>query len=678
MSILSSDLSLVFEAIPIPAVLIDAGGAILDINQVFLDRAQRHGYDLRKEIWVGQPVWAFAPEPNRSRFETFVRRALAQEGIAPSRERFAYELKTTIHTEISITPLQDPAGQALGALVLWQDITGEVWQAQRQQLAARVRDEVWRMQSSRDMEGVLIAVRNGLEELRVPFNNCGVNLVDSAADPLQVHFHSMTEEGVWLPSPDVPGTEIVLQIWRSQQVAYRQDLDREDRYGETALMAANFDQHIRSVVDVPFAQGTLAVNSTLPEAFSPEDLEILQEMAQVLSEGFQRLGDFLALEQRNRELEREVVERQQAETSLRLIQFTLEHASEAVIWFGVDGRIFYANKAACRSLGYTREELLSLTIRDIDPDFPPQETWAQVWERIRTQPQPRNRETRHRARDGRVFPVEITATYLEFDGREYVCTFARDITARKHLEEQLLQAQKMEAIGQLTAGIAHNFNNMLQAVLGNLSLALERAPASLRSFLQEAEASANRAADMVRQLMVFSRPAIALAPHLVDLRLLLQRTLDICRRTFDQSLRLQAELPIRLPVVEGNPGHLEQVLLNLLLNARDALEGVRRPERHITTSLAVLSLPAGQVAAGLPPGEYVRLQVSDNGTGMDESTRARIFEPFFTTKEVGEGTGLGLTVSQQLAAKYGVGLEINAKEGAWAEVRLRIPYGPNA
>jgi PAS domain S-box-containing protein len=663
--------SALFDALQEPAALVDVEGRFTDLNQTFLERAQRRGFSHVKAAWIGRHFWdtPFLRDPQGC--EVFVRRALAQ-GPTGAKGRFIYDFDVEVHMELSLTPLHDPQGQVLGGLVLWKNVTAQVRQEQRRQILPQVREAIWRMGSSKDVVGILVAVRDGLEKLDVPFVNCGVNLVDSAGPEPQVYSHSMTEEGIWLPAKtDDPGSETVLRIWRSKETAYRRDLDREDRYGEAGWIKADFNQPIRSVVDAPFSHGTLAINSTVPDAFDLEDVDALQAMARVLSEGFQRLEDFHLLEARNQDLEQEVAERRQAETALRLAQFTIEHTSEAVFWFGPDGRFFYANEAACRSLGYTRKELTSLRITDIDPDFP-REPWATTWKRVQQQSQPRSHETRHLAKGGRVFPVEITATYLNFDGREFVCTFARDITTRKQLESQLRQSQKMEAVGQLTAGIAHNFNNMLQVISGNLHLIHDQVPPLLRTHLADAEESAGRAADMVRQLMVFARPTGPHHPQPLDLAALLRHILAICRPTFDQRIQLDARISPQLPQAKGHTGQLEQVLLNLLINARDALElATSAAEPRICTALQLAA--AEDLPADLQPGAYLRLQVSDNGVGMDEDTQTRVFEPFFTTKPVGKGTGLGLATVYAIVQEHRGRITCESRVGEGTTFSVYLP-----
>jgi PAS domain S-box-containing protein len=183
----------------------------------------------------------------------------------------------------------------------WKDVQSVLL---LKEVADRVREEIWKMRDSRDMKRVLIAVQDGLLKLGIPFTDCGVNMVDRTADPPSVRFYNMTQERQWFQAkPDDPGGAVILQIWKTGTVAYRRDLDAEDLYEEAARIEWGYEHHIRSVVDVPFSHGTLAVNSTRPNAFSERDIEILQEFVQVLSEGFTRSEDLRTLERRNQELE---------------------------------------------------------------------------------------------------------------------------------------------------------------------------------------------------------------------------------------------------------------------------------------------------------------------------------------------------------------------------------------
>ncbi|HKP64132.1 MAG TPA: ATP-binding protein [Polyangiales bacterium] len=241
---------------------------------------------------------------------------------------------------------------------------------------------------------------------------------------------------------------------------------------------------------------------------------------------------------------------------------------------------------------------------------------------------------------------------------------AFDITARKRLEEQLNQVQKMEAIGELTAGIAHNFNNVLSIILPNVALCKREAAPQQYARLADIEHAAERAADLVRQLMLFARREVEVKKSPLDPILTVQRTLEICRTTFDRGIDFQLEVGAEVPRVNANAGQLEQVLLNICLNARDALEDgdVRAPSIAIRVERSA--------------GGDLRIRVSDNGPGMDEQTRSRVFEPFFTTKAVGRGTGLGLASAYAIVNDHGGRIRCESRSGEGSTFEILLPGLP--
>lgn len=209
---------------------------------------------------------------------------------------------------------------------------------------------------------------------------------------------------------------------------------------------------------------------------------------------------------------------------------------------------------------------------------------------------------------------------------------------------QLRQAHEMEAVGQLTAGIAHNFNNMLQSILLNLELTAARAPVKLQASLKEAIEEGLRVVQMVRQLMIFGRQQPAGRYGCFDLGVVVENTAEICRKTFDRAISLRTQVEEDLPPALGDPTQIQQVLLNLCLNAREPLEAAGDdPLIEVRAELG----PAGRAAENRLWGE-----VQDNGCGMDKETRERVFEPFYTTKEVGKGTGLGLATVYAIVRDY--------------------------
>src|SRR5258708_11690247 len=224
---------------------------------------------------------------------------------------------------------------------------------------------------------------------------------------------------------------------------------------------------------------------------------------------------------------------------------------------------------------------------------------------------------------------------------------ARDITDRRRLEEHLRQSQKMEAVGQLAGGVAHDFNNLLTAILGYCNLMLDDVPKEdpLRQDLEEIRSAGERAAALTRQLLAFSRRQM-LQPQIVDINTLVQQLEKLLRRLLSEETVLVTALAPDLHTVKVDPASIEQVLVNLAVNSRDAM--VDGGQLTIETANVELDAAYADTHATIIPGQYVMLAVGDTGPGTDAATKARIFEPFFTTKEQGKGSGLGL------ATVYGI------------------------
>ena len=454
----------------------------------------------------------------------------------------------------------------------------------------------------------------------------------------------------------------------------------------------------------------------------------------------------------------DITDRKRAESMLRLTQFAVDHIGDAAYWMGPDARFTYVNDAACQELGYTREELLGMTVHDIDPNFPEQ-VWEAHWKDVR-QSKTFGMESYHRRKNGTLYPAEVTVNYVEFEGREYNCAFARnitdrkeaeeqilkfktitdrshygaaitdlqgnllyvndafaimhgrkassmvgaslmichseehrplieiqiqrihheggfigeevwhvkedgsefltlmtmslicndsgdpvymaatviDITDRKEIEEQLRQSQKMESVGQLAGGVAHDFNNMLGGIVGFAEL-LKEDLADLgqhNDYVEQIIESAERAADLTSKLLAFSRKG-KLHSKPVDLHVAIKAATAILEHSIDRRIEMILHLNATETIVVGDASQLQNSILNLCLNARDAM-----PDGG-TLSITTEHTTADQdgscaKAFCLPDGGYVEIRVTDSGIGMAASTAARVFEPFFTTKGVGKGT----------------------------------------
>jgi len=338
-------------------------------------------------------------------------------------------------------------------------------------------------------------------------------------------------------------------------------------------------------------------------------------------------------------------------------------------------RILAVNGAAISRYGYSEAEFLALTIRDIRPV----EEQGRLEQELARRPDDGAIRTgvRHRAKDGRLFEVDLVARPLEFAGRRARLVLARDVTAQRHLEDQLRQSQKMEAVGQLAGGIAHDFNNLLTAILGSTQLLLQVTPPGdvRREDVDEIRNAGLRAAELTRQLLAFSRRQV-LAPKVLELNAVVANMDKMLRRLIGEDIELATALHAEAGAVNADPGQLEQVLLNLVVNARDAMPGGGRV--LIETTRVLLRDELVERRHRLPPGDYACLAVTDSGAGMDESTQAHLFEPFFTTKEVGKGTGLGLATVYGIVKQSGGYIWVYSEPGRGTTVKVYLPRVPGA
>ncbi|MCB9915718.1 MAG: response regulator [Planctomycetes bacterium] len=278
-------------------------------------------------------------------------------------------------------------------------------------------------------------------------------------------------------------------------------------------------------------------------------------------------------------------------------------------------------------------------------------------------------EWHHQRADGEVFPVEVLLTAIEEPGRRVLHVVWRDISRRKLLEAQARQSSKMEAIGKLAGGVAHDFNNLLVAILGNADLLREHVSydPEASGHLREIRRAGERAADLVRQLLAFGRQA-ELRPVVLDLNVLVADTQRLLERLIGEDVQLVRTLAREPLPVEVDRSQLEQVLLNLAANARDAMPAGGRLE--LETSVVELGARARH---GLAPGRYVALRVRDTGEGMDAATLERACEPFFTTKPVGQGTGMGLATVFGIVEQSRGHLSLVSAPGAGTTVEVLLP-----
>ncbi len=331
-------------------------------------------------------------------------------------------------------------------------------------------------------------------------------------------------------------------------------------------------------------------------------------------------------------------------------------------------RFVTVNDAAVRLYGYRREEMLAMTITAI---CPPDDT-----------PQSAQSTSRHRRKDGSVITVELAANDFVIDGNHVRLVVANDVTERdrardsaRRSDEQLLQAQKMNAVGQLTAGVAHEVNNML-AVIASYAHLLEDSLGTgdvRRRDATEIRLASERAAVITRQLLTLSRHSVV-TPRAIDLGVTLAGIIPMLNHLVDARIEIVVHQSA-VPDVLADPGEVTQVLMNLVVNARDAMPDGGR----ITIETELLVVEDERAATvGLRARRYGVLAVTDTGGGMDAETQRKIFDPFFTTKAIGKGTGLGLSIVHGIVARAGGAIAVSSKPGHGATFRIMFPVAGTA
>jgi PAS domain S-box-containing protein len=353
----------------------------------------------------------------------------------------------------------------------------------------------------------------------------------------------------------------------------------------------------------------------------------------------------------------------------------LESAPDPLVAVNRDGRIVVVNAQAEKSFGYQREELLGQPMDNLVPERLRQkclEYRTRFFMGPQKSPTGATLELYGLRKDGSEFPAEINLSLVETAEGVWGSAAIRDLTERRKLESQFRQAQKMESVGTLAGGIAHDFNNLLTVILSyssSLSEELTTGSKNQRA-AEQIHQAAERGAELTRQMLAFSRQQV-FQLRVVNLNDIIRNLLKMLQRIIGEHIEIKSALAEDLKPVKADPGQLEQVLMNLSVNARDAMP--KGGTLTLETRNVVLDEDFVRQHVGSSPGPQVLLKVSDTGTGMDKTTLSRIFEPFFTTKEPGHGTGLGLAMVYGVVKQSGGSIWVNSEMGMGTSFKIYLP-----
>ncbi len=369
----------------------------------------------------------------------------------------------------------------------------------------------------------------------------------------------------------------------------------------------------------------------------------------------------------------DITERIRTEESHARLAMAVDQSTEAIMITDPQANIVYVNPSFERSTGYKREEVIGKNPRFLKSEQHGAEFYRAMWNTL-TRGDAWSGRFVNRRKDGKLFEEEATIAPIHDESGQLVNYVAvkRDMTRERQLEQQLRESQKMEAVGQLAGGIAHDFNNLLTVIAGYSQMVLDGLEPThpLRGNIEEIAKAGERATSLTRQLLAFSRRQV-LVPQILDLNTVVGNMSKMLRRLIGENIELIVHAGENLGRIKADPGQIEQVIMNLAVNARDAMPA--GGELTIETSNVELDDTYARLHATVTPGSYVMVAISDSGMGMDAETQAHAFEPFFTTKQKGKGTGLGLATVYGIVKQSDGYIWLYSEQGRGTTLKIYFP-----
>ena len=539
-----------------------------------------------------------------------------------------------------------------GIILSWRDVTDlQRMEAERQVIS----EVVHALNETANLDELLDGIHKALKKVLYA-ENCFVALNNPDTDTFSFPFFA--DQVDVAPPPQKVGRSCTAFVFRtgSAMLIPQSEFDRLAAQGKVELVGSPSPSWLGVPLKTPKATiGVLVVQHYENEnAYDLRDLEFLSSV-----------GGHIAL----------AIERRRAEDALRKNEemFRLLFSNNPLPTWVLDRETLHfleVNDAAVKQYGYSRDEFMNMSLMDVD-HAEEKETRVEHFRKWSGDGRYHG-NWKHRKKDGTVLEVESVSHELNYAGRRVRLVVAQDVSARHLLEQQFRQAQKMEAVGRLAGGVAHDFNNLLMVIKGHTELLRSAMPPTdpFSKKVEQIERAADRATSLTRQLLAFSRMQV-LQPHVMNLNEVVEDMGRLLPRLIGEDIELEIRTAKNLGAIKADASQMEQVIMNLVVNARDAMPNGGR--LLVETSNEELDSAYNAVHPVVRQGSYILLAVSDNGTGMDTETQAHIFEPFFTTKPQGKGTGLGLATVYGVVKQSGGFIWVYSELGKGTSFKIYLP-----